>query len=540
MDTKTITQLSKLFRARFPYIYITTWEEDRAISLIKKMAKSEKLIRIPREVYIWTQTNGFMLDGQKIEGTQSPDKALDFISECNKNAIFVMCDFHIYFGVKGRQVDYNVVRRLRDNISDLKTSKFRKNVIFIASELLIPETMQKEITILDMPLPTLEDIKAKLDKMVSQNKQIDTSELTPDGKERLCKAALGLTLQEAENAFALAMVNDGKIDGKDLNVILAEKMQVIKKTGILEFINTDIKISDIGGLENLKSWLNKRNNSWSEAAKKYCLPAPKGVLITGVPGCGKSLTAKAMSAAWQLPLLKLDFGKIFSGIVGSSEENMRRAIKTAEAVAPSILWVDEIEKSLSGMNSNGDSGTSSRIFGTFLTWMQEKTAPVFVIATANNISSLPAELLRKGRFDEIFFVDLPTEREREEIFKLHLMKRLKNSDVASKIDLTSELFKELASQTEGFVGAEIEQVVISALYEAFFNNRPLEVQDLINTIKNVVPLSVTQKEQILSLRQWANIRAVAATRKDDMAHYGSKNDSEEDVNASRGGRALDV
>lgn len=540
MENRIVVQLSRLFRARFPYIYITTWEEERAISLIKKISKSEKLIRVAREVYVWTQTNGFVVDGQKIDGTQSPDKAIDFIRDCNKNSVFVMCDFHVFFGVKGRQVDYNVVRRLRDNLSDLKTSKFRKNVIFLASELLIPETMQKEITILDMPLPTLSEIKAKFDKMITQNTQIDTSGLDEEGKEKLCKAAMGLTLQEAENAFALAMVNDGKVDVSDLDIILSEKMQVIKKTGILEFINTDIKISDVGGLENLKSWLNKRNNSWSESAKKYCLPAPKGVLITGVPGCGKSLTAKAMSAAWQLPLLKLDFGKIFSGIVGSSEENMRKAIKTAEAVAPSILWVDEIEKSLSGLNSNGDSGTSSRIFGTFLTWMQEKTAPVFVIATANNINSLPAELLRKGRFDEIFFVDLPTQREREEIFKLHLSKRLKDKDVASKIEINSDLYKQLAQMTEGFVGAEIEQVVISALYEAFFNKRPLKFSDLANTIKNVVPLSVTQKEQILAIRQWANIRAVAATKKDDMVEYSSKADSEDDVNSSRGGRALDV
>lgn len=540
MENRIVVQLSRLFRARFPYVYITTWEEERAINLIKKISKSEKLIRVAREVYVWTQTNGFVVDGQKIDGTQSPDKAIDFIRDCNKNSVFVMCDFHVFFGVKGRQVDYNVVRRLRDNLSDLKTSKFRKNVIFLASELLIPETMQKEITILDMPLPTLSEIKAKFDKMITQNTQIDTSGLDEEGKEKLCKAAMGLTLQEAENAFALAMVNDGKVDVSDLDIILSEKMQVIKKTGILEFINTDIKISDVGGLENLKSWLNKRNNSWSESAKKYCLPAPKGVLITGVPGCGKSLTAKAMSAAWQLPLLKLDFGKIFSGIVGSSEENMRKAIKTAEAVAPSILWVDEIEKSLSGLNSNGDSGTSSRIFGTFLTWMQEKTAPVFVIATANNINSLPAELLRKGRFDEIFFVDLPTQREREEIFKLHLSKRLKDKDVASKIEINSDLYKQLAQMTEGFVGAEIEQVVISALYEAFFNKRPLEFSDLANTIKNVVPLSVTQKEQILAIRQWANIRAVAATKKDDMVEYSSKADSEDDVNSSRGGRALDV
>lgn len=540
MADNIVLQLSKLLRARFPYIYMTTWEEERALSIIKKLAKTETFVRIPRDVYVWTQTNGFISDGNKVEGTNSPDKAIDFIRDCNKNALFVMCDFHVYFGVKGRQVDYNVVRRLRDIIGELKTSKFRKNVIFLASELLIPDSMQKEITIVDLPLPTLDEIKAKLDKMVSQNNQIDTSGLDEEGKEKLCKAALGLTLQESENAFALAMVNDGKIDAKDLPIILSEKMQVIKKTGILEFINTDIKISDVGGLENLKNWLNKRNNSWSESAKKYCLPAPKGVLITGVPGCGKSLTAKAMSAAWQLPLLKLDFGKIFSGIVGSSEENMRKAIKTAEAVAPSILWVDEIEKSLSGINSNGDSGTSSRIFGTFLTWMQEKTAPVFVIATANNISGLPPELLRKGRFDEIFFVDLPTLRERKEIFKLHLKKRLKDNEVASKLELNDELYEKLAQMTEGFVGAEIEQVVISALYEAFFNKRPLEFSDLETTIKNIVPLSVTQKEQILSLRQWANIRAVAATKKDDMAQYSTDTEDNSDVSHSRGGRALDV
>lgn len=541
MNTKIVTQLARFFRARFPYVYITTWEEERAISLIKSIASSEKLVKVPRDVYIWTQTNGFTLNGQKIDGTNSPDKAIDFIKNLNKNAVFIMCDFHVYFGIKGRQVDYNVVRRLRDIIGELKTGTNRKNVIFLASEVLIPESMQKEITILDMPLPSLGEIKAKLDKMISQNNQINATQLDEDTKEKLCKAALGLTLQEAENAFALSMVNDGKIDQSDLPVILSEKMQVIKKTGILEFINTDIKISDVGGLENLKNWLNKRNNSWSEAAKKYCLPAPKGVLITGVPGCGKSLTAKAMSAAWQLPLLKLDFGKIFSGLVGSSEENMRKAIKTAEAVAPSILWVDEIEKSLSGVNSssNGDSGVSTRIFGTFLTWMQEKTAPVFVIATANNISGLPAELLRKGRFDEIFFVDLPTHRERKEIFNLHLKKRLKDEEVASKLTIDDQLLETLAGMTEGFVGAEIEQVVISALYEAFFNKRPLEFSDLENTIKNVVPLSVTQKEQIFSLRQWANIRAVAATNKDDMAQY-SKDENPEDINTSRGGRALDV
>ena len=538
MNSKFVSQLTRLFRARFPYIYLTTFEEERAINLIKNISSSEKLVKFPRDVYVWTQTKGFEFDGKIIEGTNIPANAIDFIKDVEKNAVFVMCDFHVYFGVKGRQVDYNIVRHLRDIIGKIKTDKFRKNVIFISSELIIPDTMSKEISVIDMPLPTLDDIRSKFNKMILQNSQIDTSELTSDDVEKLCKAALGLTLQEAENAFALSMVNDGKITIDDLGTILNEKMQVIKKTGILEFINSEYGINDIGGLENLKSWLQKRNNSWSESAKKYCLPSPKGVLITGVPGCGKSLTAKATSAIWQLPLLKLDFGKIFAGIVGSSEENMRKALKTAEAVAPSILWVDEIEKSLSGLNSNGDSGTSSRIFGTFLNWMQDKTSPVFVIATANNISGLPPELLRKGRFDEIFFVDMPTQTEREEIFRLHLTKRLKDESVRGDIQIDDSLCKRLAQMTEGFVGAEIEQIVIDALYEAFFNKRALIFDDLKNIIKNVVPLSVTQKEQIISLRTWANVRAVAATKKSDMELYSSENN--EDVNAFRGGRALEV
>jgi len=334
------------------------------------------------------------------------------------------------------------------------------------------------------------------------------------------------------------MVSDGKLDIRDLAVILDEKNQVVKKTGILEFIKSDLSIEDIGGLENLKRWLQKRNNSWLDSARRYNIPSPKGVLITGIPGCGKSLTAKAMSAIWQLPLLKLDMGKIFSGIVGSSEENMRRAIETAEAVAPSILWVDEIEKGLGGVNSggNGDSGTSTRVFGTFLTWMQEKTAPVFVIATANNISSLPPELLRKGRFDEIFFVDIPTHSERKDIFRLHLAKRLSNPEVAASITVDGALLNRLADRTEGFVGAEIEQAVIAALYEAFFAERALLEQDLLHVIANTVPLSVTQKEQIMALREWANVRAVAATAREDRPAGG---DTAEQAPQYPAGRTID-
>lgn len=303
-----------------------------------------------------------------------------------------------------------------------------------------------------------------------------------------------------------------------------------------------MNIKDVGGLENMKRWLEKRNNSWLDMAKEYNLPAPKGMLITGVPGCGKSLTAKAASAMWKLPLLKLDMGRIFSGIVGSSEENMRRAIATAEAVSPSVLWVDEIEKGLGGLSggSGGDSGTTTRVFGTFLTWMQEKKAPVFVLATANNIQGLPPELLRKGRFDEIFFVDLPTERERKEIFRVHLEKRLTSDYLRKRLTIDNALLEHLAEISEGFVGAEIEQAVITALYEAFFNQRPLELTDLEYAIQNTVPLSVTQKEQIVALRNWANVRAVAATAKEDMKEYAKAAEGDDgDVSASRGGRTLD-
>lgn len=539
-----VKKLSNLIRARFPYIYITTYEEERVTNLLKKIVKEPKLVKVPRDVYIWTQTNGIVNDETEkpVPGTITPSKALEFVEKCDKDAIFLFYDLHVNFGAKNRPCDYELVRRLRDLVSVLKTSQVRKNVFFISPDLIIPDTLQKDITICNFPLPTLKEISNKLNTMITQNVKVKSDTLTEEDKEKLCKAALGLTLQEAENAFALAMVNDGTISIDDLKIIMDEKMQVIKKTGILEFVTTNLNIDDIGGLDNLKSWLKKRNNSWAENAKKYCIPAPKGVLITGVPGCGKSLTAKAMSAIWQLPLLRLDLGKIFSGLVGSSEENMRRAIATAEAVAPSILWVDEIEKGLSGVNSGGDSGVTSRIFGQFLTWMQEKEAPVFVIATANNINNLPPELMRKGRFDEIFFVDIPTFNERVEIFRLHLKKRLKDKDVAKNIQVTDEICRQLASLTEGFIGAEIEQVVISALYEAFFEKRALEFKDLEKTIKNTVPLSTTQREQILSLRAWANVRAVAATKKEDMSSYGSdvENDSDQkDVSKTRGGRSLD-
>ena len=534
-------KLSHLLKARFPYIYISTYEEERATKFVKSVVTNKSQIKIQREVFVWTQALGLKNEEKIIANTTNPSSLIDFIEKYEKDAIFILYDFHVFFGNKQRPADPVIARSLRDLIPTLKTSNSRKNVIFISPELNIPDSLQKDIVIYDFPLPKLEDIKDRLNKMISVNKKIDINELSEEDKDKLCKAALGLTMQEAENAFALAMVQDGKLDISDLSIILEEKMQVIRKTGMLEYIQTDLGIEDIGGLDNLKKWLLKRNNSWSERAKKYCIPAPKGVLVTGIPGCGKSLTAKAMSSIWQLPLLRLDIGKIFSGIVGSSEENMRKAIATVEAVSPAILWVDEIEKGLNGVSSSNDSGVSSRIFGTFLTWMQEKTAPVFVIATANNISKLPPELLRKGRFDEIFFVDIPTLSERKEIFKVHLEKRLKDKDVCAHVKATDKkLIDELAKKTEGFIGSEIEEVVIAALCDAFFENRALEVSDFEKAIENTVPLSKTQKESIIAIREWANVRAVSASSKESIETYKEDVQNQQDITSTRGGRRLDI
>ena len=553
---KTEQHLTNLFKARFSFVYIPTWEEIRIVDLITKIANNVKTIKTKRDVFIWSSTEGLkknLKDGQEsVNNGNEPIDALNFIDNYNNPAILILKDIHPLLGLNNRNADYNLIRKIRDVAGSLKNAEVSKNVVIIAPTLVLPLELQKDITVVDFDLPTLDEIKSLLNEMIEMNESSGiVIDLKEDEKEVLCKAAQGLTLQEAENAFARAMVSKGQLTIKELDVILDEKCQVIKKTGILEFIKSDFNMNDVGGLENLKKWLIKRNNSWlGKAQKDYNLPAPKGVLITGVPGCGKSLTAKAMSALWQLPLLRLDVGKIFSGLVGSSEENMRKAIQTAEAVAPSILWIDEIEKGFGGNGGERDGGTATRVFGTFLTWMSEKTKPVFVIATANNINALPSEMLRKGRFDEIFFVDLPTKAERKVIFKLHLEKRLRGS-ISKDFAVTDTLLNKLAEITEGFVGAEIEQVVISALFEAFSENRTLKEEDLYKVIKNTVPLSTTQSEQILAIREWANERAVAATAHDESYNYVPEETQEqierkkkekkstETVKKARGGRTID-
>jgi SpoVK/Ycf46/Vps4 family AAA+-type ATPase len=407
-----------------------------------------------------------------------------------------MKDYHPYLN------EPVVVRKLRDVAHSLKTSM--KNVIFVSPVLKVPVELEKEFSVIDYNLPGKEEIAEIVKNIAASIGDINKLEISknPALFQKVTEAALGLTAEEAENVFAKSLVQTGDFDMK---IILSEKEQIIRKSGVLEYCHVNENMKGVGGLDELKKWLNKRGKAFTPEARDFGLPEPRGILLLGIPGCGKSLTAKAISSMWQLPLLKLDVGKVFSSLVGSSEENVRRAIQTAESIAPSILWLDEMEKGFSGLGSSGqtDGGTTARVFGTFLTWLQEKKTPVFVVATCNNVSQLPPELLRKGRFDEIFFVDLPSREERKEIFKIHLEKRHRKTE---DFDL-----EKLSDAAIGFSGSEIEEIIVSALYDAFDNNEDINQSYVENTIRSMIPLSQTMEEQIKGTREWAKIRAKKAS-----------------------------
>jgi SpoVK/Ycf46/Vps4 family AAA+-type ATPase len=359
------------------------------------------------------------------------------------------------------------------------------------------------VVVIDHDPPDLTELNQVLSAQLqkSKNRRIST-----EAREKLLKAALGLTRDEAEKVYRKAEVKAGRLTDEEVDIILSEKKQLIRRNGILEYIEEDETLKSVGGLEELKRWLTQRSNAFTERAREYGLPQPKGMLILGVPGCGKSLIAKTTARLWSLPLLRLDMGRVYDGsMVGRSEANLRNALKTAESISPAILFIDELDKAFAGGAGSGDSdgGTSSRIFGSFLTWMQEKTSPVFVMATANRVERLPGEFLRKGRFDEIFFVDLPTPEERQDIFKIHLNKR--RTDI-NRFDLD-----QLATVSDGFSGAEIEQAIIAAMYDAFAQDREFTQLDIIAAIKATLPLSRTMTEQVTALRDWARQRARPAS-----------------------------
>lgn len=511
MSQSFLKELEELIRARYSLLYIVTWEEDRARRLLIDLASGMK-----KFLFEWSITDGLRSMNGSPENRTSPKRlreplaVLNEILQADVSGIYILKDFHTYLETP------EIVRQLRDLSSALRRSK--KTIVILSPTLKVPPEMEKAMTIVDMPLPSYQDLSELLEHTIRSgdaNKKFEVR-LSAADRDAMVKAAMGLTMAEAENAYAHAIVLDKILDRDDIKAVAAEKRQIIRKSGLLEFYEVTENLAGVGGMDSLKEWLHKRVRAFSPEAREYGLPQPRGILLMGVQGCGKSLLAKTISSDWRLPLLRMDMSMIFQGYIGSSEQNMRKAVQIAESVAPVILWIDEIEKAFSGVSGSGssDAGTTARVVGTFLTWIQEKTAPVFVVATANDVQELPPELLRKGRFDEVFFVDLPGEFERAEIFAIHLAKVKRNP---SKYDIAS-----LAKAAEGFSGAEIEQAIISAMHDSFFAGRDVVTEDILASIRETIPLSTTMRERIADLRTWARTRArpvsSAQARQNAVAH----------------------
>ncbi|NES85096.1 MAG: AAA family ATPase [Moorea sp. SIO2B7] len=472
-----------LLRACYPLIYIPTAEEERLEAAITNCAKKVG----NRVVYIWDFVDGYQDNPNNAGvGRRNPLQALEFVEKLADKAgvIFVLRDFHRFLE------DIAISRQLRNLARRLKSQP--KNIVIVSPQISIPPELTEVITVVDFPLPTAVEIKTEVQRLLSSTVQSLPDKLL----DELVRSAQGLSLERIRRVLTRAIASQGKLQPEDVELVLEEKRQSIRQTQILDFYPAREQISDIGGLDNLKDWLLRRGGAFSEKARAYGLPHPRGLLLVGIQGTGKSLTAKAIAHHWHLPLLRLDVGRLFGGLVGESESRTRQMIGLAEALAPCILWIDEIDKAFSGIEGKGDSGTTSRVFGTFINWLAEKQSPVFVVATANNIQALPPEMLRKGRFDEIFFVGLPSQEEREAIFTVHLSRlrphNLKNYDL-----------KRLAYETPDFSGAEIEQTLIEAMHIGFSQNRDFTTDDILEAASQIVPLARTAQEQIQFLQNWA-------------------------------------
>ena len=477
-------ELSLLVRSRYPLIYISTREEERAETAIAHGAKEDLG---NRAVYTWDYVDGYQ--GNPTDqgfGRRNPLQALELIEKIPAAAatLFVLRDFHRFLE------DISISRKLRNLLKLLKSQP--KTIIILSAQLSIPDELSNTITVLEFPLPDVSEIRTEVERLLSAT----GSSLSPRDTDELVRSCQGLTMERIRRVLARGIAAHGSFEPSDIDLILEEKRQTIRQTQILEFYPASEKISDIGGLDSLKDWLLKRGGAFSERARQYGLPHPRGLMLVGIQGTGKSLTAKAIAHHWHLPLLRLDVGRLFGGLVGESESRTRQMIQLAEALAPCVLWIDEIDKAFAGVEGRGDSGTSSRVFGTFITWLAEKTSPVFVVATANNIQALPPEMLRRGRFDEIFFVGLPAQDEREAIFSVHLS-RLRPHNLGS-YDI-----KRLAYETPDFSGAEIEQAIIEAMHIGFSQNRDFTSDDVLEAVSQIIPLARTAKPQIEALQNWA-------------------------------------
>ena len=477
-------EFTLLLKARYPIIYINTIEEDRLEYIIRKTIKT----KLKRSIYSWDFIDGYT-NNPNNDGfaKRNPLQALELAEKLTFEtpALFLLKDFNRFLN------DVSVCRKLKNLNRTLKLQP--KTLIIVSSEVQIPTELNDFITILQFDLPSEIEIEQELTRLISSlNLQIQKPLI-----EKLTRACQGLSLERIRRVLAKNIATYKTINDNSINIILNEKKQIISQTEILEYYPTNERIQNIGGVDFLKTWLQKRTTAFGIKAKNYGLPKPRGLLLVGLQGTGKSLTAKAIATEWNLPLLKLDVGKLFGGIVGESESRLRQMIQLSETLAPCILWIDEIDKAFASNESNGDSGTSNRVLGTFVSWLSEKTKPVFVVGTANNISALPAEVIRKGRFDEIFFLDLPLREEREEIFKIHIQEfRSQNWELFD--------YKKFSKLSESFSGAEIRQSIIEAMYFAFHEEREFTTQDICHAIKNTVPLSELDTKQMQILQNWAS------------------------------------
>jgi SpoVK/Ycf46/Vps4 family AAA+-type ATPase len=481
---KFTSELALFLKARYPIIYINTIEEDRVEYVIRKNVKTN----LNRSIYSWDFVDGYT-NNPNNQGfaKRNPLQALELVERLNAEtpALFLLKDFNRFL------TDLSISRKLRNISRILKLQP--KTIIIIGSDLTIPKELRELITVLQFHLPLEDEINQELTRLINS---LDIK-VDPELFENLTRACQGLSLERIRRVLSKIIATYKTIDNNSIAVLLSEKKQIISQTEILEYCSVNEKITNLGGLNNLKDWLNKRKTAFGIQASNYGLPTPRGLLLIGIQGTGKSLTAKAIANDWQLPLLKLDVGKLFGGIVGESESRLRQMINVAETISPCILWIDEIDKAFTNTESKGDSGTSNRVLATFISWLSEKTKPVFVISTANNIDLLPLEIIRKGRFDEIFFLDLPKTEEREEIFKIHLQEF--RPDSWKSFD-----YSKLAQLSESFSGAEIRQSIIEGMYHAFYEKREFTTDDICFALKELIPLANLESNQMLKLQNWAS------------------------------------
>lgn len=496
-------KIAKYARAGHAGLFLCTAEEVRAEAEVKATAEE-----LGRNLHAWSITTGMVdTNSGSIHRCTEPVEALESIESLHSDCVVVLRDF----GALLEDKDPLLVRTLRDALAHAKSAG--KLIVLIGIWKPLPAELEREITRIDFRLPDKDQLATVLDAITESAKLPLIGEPI---RNPILEAAGGLTTMEAENAFALSVVETGDVEA---SIVAREKANALRSGGLLEVIDTPATLDDIGGLTALKEWLRQRREAFTQRARDYGLPIPKGMLVLGVPGTGKSLTAKATSSVFGIPLLKLDAGKLFGGLVGQSEANLRSVIQTAEAISPCVLWIDEIEKGFGGMsgsNSSTDGGTSGRVFGTMLNWLQDKTKPVFVVATANDVSKLPPEMLRKGRWDELWFVDLPNTDERAAIWDIVIEKFGREK--------TSYDTVVLARASELHTGAEIEAAFVEALHRAFTEEREPTELDLGEVLCDSAPLATTMSESIERLQHWSDGRARHATHADKPSNGKRKLD----------------